>query len=366
MPVAPAKVANLRIAVVFSQVSHGHAHALRLVPQGLSRDSHDSQAQGQTREMADPSASDSADHRTGGTGAEPFNPLIGGIDDLIERCRDCWLWPEVATELQGLAELINQARTHLTVLRQPATPDWSYTAALGIARSITSIHEHAERHGSYATAARYLWTAAIPSREPTLSDTQIYALLAIVEARTSAEAFYAIAAGLEDELRRNAIGHDEVDEISWLRSEIALWERESWRWADSTRAAAARFLLQAQWHQASSPAGDIRQAELRITQLNQQLGALSVTAEKFHGGRAKGAYSPLTLALMQIVREARSRDLHDVLAHIEECLGEEIESLIRFDEITSGEVQYSILTKGKLAQIKIDSLRRKLADLPDV
>ena len=46
MPVAPAKVANLRIAAIFSQVSHGHAHALRLVPQRLSRDSHDSQTQG--------------------------------------------------------------------------------------------------------------------------------------------------------------------------------------------------------------------------------------------------------------------------------------------------------------------------------
>jgi hypothetical protein len=49
----------------------------------------------------DPSATDSSAHRDSGdgAGAEPFDPLTGGIDDLIQShrlCWLCWLWPGVA------------------------------------------------------------------------------------------------------------------------------------------------------------------------------------------------------------------------------------------------------------------------------
>jgi len=166
--------------------------------------------------MADPSAPDSAADRDSGdgVGAEPFDPLTSGIDDLILQHEGSWLWPEITVDLQDLAELIGNAGSMLTDLGQAKPPEWVTRSALGIARSITAIHEHADRHGGYATTARSLWTTSIPRADPTLTDTQIYALLAIVEARTSTEAFCEISAGIEDELRRNAIDHEEADEIA--------------------------------------------------------------------------------------------------------------------------------------------------------
>lgn len=295
----------------------------------------------------------------------PFNPLTEGIDDLIQRSRDCWLWGEVGVEMQALEDLIGRAGELLQPLHQPTVADWASNAAIGIWRSNIAIHQYADRYGSFAAAARHLWTAAIPSAAPTLTDAQIYALLAIAEARTSAEGYCELATGIEEELARNAIGPDEADEIRWLRNEFAQWERELWRWSDGERASAERFLLLAHFASASTPPDALRQAEQQVVALNQRVGDLASKFEPFRGGRAKGAYAPLTRALMVVVRDAGSRDFDAVLALIKEYLEEDIEG-VRFDGVTDTEVQYTDLTKNKVTQIKIGSLRRKLIDLPAV
>jgi hypothetical protein len=152
---------------------------------------------------------------------------------------------------------------------RPTVSDWASNAAIGIWRSMAAIHQHAERHGSFAAAARSLWTAAIPSSEPTLTDTHLYALLAIAEARTSAQGYCDLATGIEEELARNAIGHDEANEIAWLRGEIAQWEREQWRWSDAMRESAQRFLLLAQFASSTTAAQSdaLRQAHASTADL---------------------------------------------------------------------------------------------------
>ncbi|WP_421563414.1 hypothetical protein [Paracidovorax sp. MALMAid1276] len=318
--------------------------------------------------MADPSATDSsADRDSGdGVGAMPFDPLTGGIGDLIQAHRACWLWPEVAVDLQDLAALIDNASSLLTGLCQPITPDWAAKASQGIARSITAVHEHADRHSSYAAAARSLWTTSIPRAEPTLTDAQIYALLAIVEARSSADAFCEIASGIEDELRHNAIGHDEADEIGLLRGEFAQWERESWRWADQTKAAAERFLLMATFAASSPSAAALQQAEQQVAILNRHLGTARDAVRPYRAGRKPGAVSKLTRALQHLVQHAGSADFELVMPLIEQaCYGDPIEG-VQFQEWNDHKVWYRDVVTAHEDTISIANLRRRLTRLPAI
>jgi len=318
--------------------------------------------------MADQPAPDqTADRDSGdGIGAEPFNPLTGGIDDLILTHEACWLWSEITVDLQDLAALIGSAGSCLAELCQPVTPDWVAKAALGIARSITSIHEHADRHGSYAIAARSLWTTSIPRTEPTVTDEHIYALLAIVEARTSAEAFCGIASGIEDELRRNAIDHDDADEIVCLRGEVAQWERESWRWADQTKAAAERFLLMATFAASTPSAATLQQAEQQVAILNRHLGEARAAVQPYRGGRQPGAVSKLTRALVSLARRVGSQDFDAVIPLIEKACYENPIEGIQFQDCNDHKVWYRDVATGHEGEITIPNLRRRLTRLPAI
>lgn len=318
--------------------------------------------------MADPSAPDSAADRDSGdgVGARPFNPLGGSVDDLILHHEACWLWPEISVDLQDLAALMVNAGSFLTDLCQSDTTEWATKAALGIARSITAIHEHADRHGSYATAARSLWTTFIPSADPTLTDAQIYALLAIAEARTSAETFCAIAAGIEDELQRNAIGHEDVDEIAYLRGEVAQWEREAWRWADQTKAATERFLLMAMFA-ASSPSTAARQeAEQQVAVLNRRLEEARAAVQPYRAGRQRGAVSKFTRALIALVQRAGSADFDAVFGLIDEARYAAPIEGIQFQDCNDDKVWYLDVVTGREAEITIPNLRRRLVRLPAI
>jgi hypothetical protein len=307
-----------------------------------------------------------ADRDSGGIGAGLFNPLTDSLDDLIRDHQDRWAWPEVAVDVQDLVSLAASAGETLSALATPETPPWAAKAALGIARSITAIHEHADRHGGYATAARSLWTSFIPSAEPTLSDAQIYALLAIVEARTSAEAFCAIASGIDDELQRNAIGHDEADEITWLRGEIAQWEREAWRWADQTKAAVERFLLLATFAASSPSPAALQKAELQVAMLNRRLAEVQAAVAPYRAGRKPGAVSKLTRALIALVERAGSPDFDAVFALIEKaCYDEPVEG-IQFQDCNDHKVWYQDVVTGLEDHTTVANLRRRLTRLPAI
>ncbi len=150
--------------------------------------------------------------------------------------RCCWLWGEVSVEMQALATLIGRAGELLESLHQPTVADWASNAAIGIVRTMLSIPNTPN-----ATATSPMSRAA--SQAATVTDVQIYALLAIAEARTSAEGYCDLATGIEDELARNAIGPDEAGEIAWLRREIAQWEREQWRWSEDIARLAGTFAV---------------------------------------------------------------------------------------------------------------------------
>lgn len=105
---------------------------------------------------------------------------------------------------------------------------------------------------------------------------------------SSAQAFCAIASGIDDELQRNAIGHDKADEIAWLRGEIAQWEREAWRWADQTKAAAERFLLLATFAASSPSPAALQKAEQQVAMLNRRLTEVQAAVAPYRAGRKPG------------------------------------------------------------------------------
>lgn len=307
-----------------------------------------------------------ADRDSGGSGAGLFNPLTDSLDGLIQGHRGCWAWPEIAADVQDLAGLAASAAETLSPLATPDVPPWAIKAALGISRSIVSNHEHADRQGGYATAARRLWTTFIPSAEPTLTDAQIYALLVIVEARTSAEAFCDIASGIDDELHRNAIGPDEADTIAWLRGEIAQWEREARRWADQTKAAAERFLLMATFA-ATSPTADVLQkAEQQVAMLNRRLGEAQTAVAPYRAGRKLGAVSKFTRALRALIEQAGSREFDVVMPLIEQACHEGPVEGIQFQDYNDHKVWYQDVVTGHEDDITIANLRRRLTRLPAV
>jgi len=283
----------------------------------------------------------------------PFNPLTGDVNDLILRHQSCWLWPEITVELQALAMLIAHAGDLLTPLHHPTVADAASHAAIGIVRTMPSIHQYAERFGSFATAARRL----IASTDPALTDAQIYALLAIAEARTSAEGYCELATGIEEELARNAIGPDETDEIRWLRGELAQWEREQWRWSDAMRESAERFLLLAQFASTSTSSDALQRAE-------QQIVKLTATVGKFHGGRPKGAVTKFTRALMHLAQRAGSTDFDAVMSLVEKAIHDDPIEGIQFQDQNDYFVWYLDVVTGRERQTTIANLRRALSRLP--
>lgn len=156
--------------------------------------------------------------------AGPFNALTDDLNDLRIRHQHCWLWPQITLEINRLDDVLEQGRLLLEPLITDR-PDWAMKACIGIARSNPAIHQYAERYGSYPDAARSLWTTFIPATPPTLTDAQIYAVMAMHEARMAAETYCEIAAGIEEEMAQAGVGHDDGDDIVELRCDIAGWER---------------------------------------------------------------------------------------------------------------------------------------------
>lgn len=156
--------------------------------------------------------------------AGPFNALTDDLNDLRIQHQHCWLWPQISLEIDRLDDVLKDGR-HLLEPLATDRPDWAIKTCAGIARSNPTIHQHVERYDSYAQAARSLWTTFIPAAPPTLTDPQIYAVMAMHEARMAAETYCEIAAGIEEEMAQAGVGHDDEDEIVELRCDIAGWER---------------------------------------------------------------------------------------------------------------------------------------------
>lgn len=297
----------------------------------------------------------------------PFNALTDDLNDLRIQHKHCWLWPQITLEIDRLDDALKDGRRLLEPLATEQT-DWAMKACIGIARSNPAIHQHVGRYDSYAEAARSLWTTFIPATPPTLTDAQIYAVMAMHEARMAAEAYCEIAAGIEEEMMQAGAGHDDEDEIVELRCDIAGWERWHWHYAAQQTGSAERFLLMAEFAANAPDVSALKEAEAKMATLERKARAARAEAEKYRQGRPKGAVSNLTRALQEIVRAARSKEIDAVLAKINEYMGEDVQGRIRFDGFGQydGRLEYTDLTKNRVDSIAIDSLKRRLRDLPDV
>ncbi|QTQ33209.1 Uncharacterized protein pbN1_32210 [Aromatoleum bremense] len=292
----------------------------------------------------------------------PFNPLTGDLNDLRITHGHCWLWPQITAEFDRLDAVVFNARAFLEPLTTAGCTDWAQQAAIGIVRSNLAIHQHAEHHGSYIAAARSLWTARIPRDPPTLSDAQIFALMAINEARLTAETYCEIAAGIEDEMQQSGIGYNDAEDIHWLRSDIAGWERELWRDAADRTGTAEKFMLMANFAANVPDPAALKKAESQLATLQRKARTAKAEVGQFRQGRLKGAVGRLTRALAVIAREAGSTELADVLRHLEAVAGEDIEG-VRIQEVMDGRLWYLDVVANREQSIAMDSLKRKLAKL---
>ena len=85
----------------------------------------------------------------------------------------------------------------------------------------------------------------------------------------------------------------------------------------------------------------------------------------YRQGRKPGAVNRLTRALMAVVKEAGSSEYAAVIAYLDGAYGEEFEGII-FRDIVDDRLEYSDLSKNRETSIAIDTLKRKLQQLPDV
>lgn len=291
--------------------------------------------------------------------AGPFNVLTDDLNDLRIQHRHCWLWPQVRDEIERLDEIQEQGRQLLEPLIS-AKPPWAVEACIGIARSNPAIHQHVERYDSYAQAARNLWTTRIPATPPTLTDGQIYAVMAMHEARMAAEAYCEIAAGIEEEMGCAGIGHADHEGIAWLRSEIADWERELWRLADQYKAAADRIILMATFASAPADPSLLKEAEAQIVAMGRRLREVEATVQRYRGGRQRGAVSRFTRALRELAQRAGSWEFDDIIALIEAaCEGAPVEG-IQFQDLNDYKVWYQDIITGREDDISIANLKRTL------
>lgn len=296
----------------------------------------------------------------------PFNPLSGDLNDLRVRHEHTQLWPEISCEFDRLDALVVDAHVTLAPLTVAAPPGWAVEAALGLARSNAAIHQHAETHGSYIGAARSLWTTRIPREAPTLSDAQIYALLAICEARQAAESYCELAAGVEDELEQTGIDGGDEEVLGWLRAELAGWERNLWHTAAHYTGDAERFLLMAGFAATSPASAALDQAEAQLATLHRRASTAEAVAAPFRRGRQRGAVGRLGKALLAIVAQVGSRNIDDVLSAIYDACHDFPIAGIQFQDYNDVFVFYlDVITKDE-SKIKIASLKRQLARLPDV
>ena len=294
----------------------------------------------------------------------PFNALTDDLNDLRIRHQHCWLWPQISLEIDRLDDVLKDGRQLLEPLTTER-PDWAVKACTGIARSNPAIHQHIERYDSYAEAARSLWTTFIPATSPTLTDAQIYAIMAMHEARIAAEAYCEIAAGIEEEMVQAGVGHENEDEIVELRGDIAGWERWNWHYAAQQVGTAERFLIIAGFAAGTPDSSAIKKAEAQIATLERKARAARAEMVPYRQGRKPGAVNRLTRALMAVVKEAGSSEYAAVIAYLDGAYDDEFEGII-FRDIVNDRLEYSDLSKNRETSIAIDTLKRKLEKLSDV
>ena len=172
-------------------------------------------------------------------------------------------------------------------------------------------------------------------------------------------------AGIEEEMVQAGVGHENEDEIVELRGDIAGWERWNWHYAAQQVGTAERFLIIAGFAAGTPDSSAIKKAEAQIATLERKARAARAEMVPYRQGRKRGAVNRLTRALMAVVKEAGSSEYAAVIEYLDGAYGEEFEGII-FRDIVNDRLEYSDLSKNRETSIAIDTLKRKLQQLPDV
>lgn len=151
-----------------------------------------------------------------------------------------------------------------------------------------------------------------------------------------------------------------------VRVATAQWEREAWRWADQTKAAAERFLLLATFAAGSPSSAALRQAEHQVALLNRRLGEAQAAVAPYRAGRQRGAVSKFTRALQSLIEQAGSREFDAVMPLIEQARYEGPVEGIQFQDCNDHKVWYQDAITGHEDDITIANLRRRLKRLPAI
>ena len=311
-----------------------------------------------------PIEDDSAGHLGAPVGA--FNPLTDNLNDIRERHDQCSLWPEISPEFSRIEDIIWDAQTFLQPLLTSGPPQWAIDSGLGISKSNIAIHQYMERYETYPAAVRALWTTRVPRTGTTLSDSEIYALLAIDEARMAAEYYCEIVGGIEDAIDPLELAAEGNAHVDAIRMKAAAWERELWHCAAQQTGAAEKFLIMASVAQDLSAASpQTRQAEATIATLARKARATKAALEPYRTGRKPKAYGVFKKALITIAREAGSFDVDVVMGYIDQIYDEPIEN-IRITDVINDQVHYVDLRKNLEKSIAVKDLKTALRQLSQI
>lgn len=268
--------------------------------------------------------------------------------------RDYRLWDEMSVEVNNLIAIAQRAQAMFRDVRTDGEyPDGVIHAAADMQRLHAAIHEHALREQSYVRAARRLMTDT--QSPPAFTDAHILAMLALLVAAESATAFSDLAAGVEEEIEAAGLAAGEVENINALRARLAVWERQCWVEAIRRMAEADKFLMIAQFAQATPDALVVQQIEAALARAERDIS-------RYRQGRPKGAVGKLARALKQVLKEAPGTGFEAVLNHLRDIAEEEVEG-IEFQEVTDTHVHYLDVESDKQGSISIASLRVRLQQL---
>lgn len=114
-------------------------------------------------------------------------------------------------------------------------------------------------------------------------------LLAIHESHMATTLYYEIAQGIEVEMALTGVGHDDLEDIAWLRTAKAGWERALWHDAAQQTGTAEKFLLMAQFAASQPGVEQLRLAETKMTELQRRAQAAEDGVKTYRQGRRPGA-----------------------------------------------------------------------------
>lgn len=251
-----------------------------------------------------------------------FDLLQDDLSGLMQAAEEHRLWSDYQDDIESACSVFEKAREILAPLRRVNlstrdAPQWS-AMAIRAARSVSysrkPIFQYASRFGSVLASARRFWTELTPPqgwKSKPLADHEVYALLAMYEARLSVESIIGILRDFDQWADENDVSDDNEETF---RDEMARWEWREARYVHRRLAQAKDLQHLAQLAVVGADSERARQyigeLEHEVQQRAELLAAVSPLAKDgkvFSEGRSKGGqtrkgktYSTFKLAVRHL------------------------------------------------------------------